>query len=84
MHKIGNCKIFGRPIFQEKQRYTKHIYINSSKSGIISLYDKEIILKWKNFNYMLEIHILGNDSEKYLGVLKVIFEGLGVQKTIRD
>ena len=29
-----------------------------------------IILRWKNFNYMLEIYILRNDPQKYLGVLR--------------
>ena len=29
-----------------------------------------IILKRKDFNYMLKIDILRNDSQKYLGVLR--------------
>ena len=40
----------------------------------------EIILSWKIFNYMLEIDILRNDSQKYLGVLSSDFKGLDVQK----
>ena len=37
----------------------------------------------KNFNYMLEIDILRNDSHKYLVVRGVIFEGFGGQKMPR-
>ena len=41
-----------------------------------------ILLRWKNFNYMLEIDILRNDSH-ISGFPEVIFEGLGVLKTPR-
>ena len=45
-----------------------------------------IILRWKNFNYMLEIDILRNESHKYEcpeGVFWVSKRVLGVQKTTR-
>ena len=29
-----------------------------------------IILRWRNFNYMVEIDLLRNDSQKYLGDLR--------------
>ena len=39
-----------------------------------------IILRRKNFNYMLEIYISRNDSHKYLGVLRGDFEDLDVRR----
>ena len=42
-----------------------------------------IILRWKNCDYMLEIDILRNDSQKYLGAKRGDFEDLGVEKTLR-
>ena len=60
---------------------------------MISLYNvMGIILRWRNFNYMLEIDILGNYFLNNLGVLRGDFffffgggggGGLGVQKTLR-
>ena len=48
---------------------------------MISSYNvMEIILRSKNFTYMLEIDFLRNDSQKYLGILRGDF---GVQKTPR-
>ena len=43
-----------------------------------------IILSWKNCNYMLEIDILRNDSQKYLGVLRGDFLGFGCPKRHPD
>ena len=34
----------------------------------------------KRFNYLLEIDILRNSSQKVMGVLRCAFEALGVQK----
>ena len=34
----------------------------------------------KKFNYKLKIGIFRNSTQKYLGVLRVYFKGLGVQK----
>ena len=42
-----------------------------------------IVLGLKNFNYMLEIDILGNYLQNFGGVPGLIFEGLGVQMTPR-
>ena len=42
-----------------------------------------IVLRWKNFNSMLEINILRNSSQNLLGVLKGDYEGLGVQMAPR-
>ena len=43
-----------------------------------------IILSWKNYNYMLEIDILRNDSQKYLCVLRGDFLGFGCPKRHPD
>ena len=37
-------------------------------------------MEMKKINYMLEIGILRNSSQNVLGVLGVLFMGLGVQK----
>ena len=37
-------------------------------------------MEMKKFNYMLEIYILRNSSQKLLGVLRGVIKGLGVQK----
>ena len=37
-------------------------------------------MEMKKFNYVLEIDILGNSSQIFLGVLRGAFLGLGVQK----
>ena len=39
-----------------------------------------IIRRWKKFNYKLEIEIFRNSTQNILGVLRVLFKGLGVQK----
>ena len=38
----------------------------------------------KKFNYMLEIDILGNSSQNYLGVLRGAFYGFGCPKRHTD
>ena len=37
-------------------------------------------MEMRRFNYMLEIDIFRNTSQKDMGVLGVVFKGLGVQK----
>ena len=43
-----------------------------------------IILRWKSFNYMLEIDNLRSDAHKYLGVLRGGFLRVGVYKLHPD
>ena len=46
----------------------------------ISLYNViRIVLRWEKSKYMLKIKILRNYSLNILGLLGVIFEGLGVK-----
>ena len=40
-----------------------------------------IILRWKNYNYMIGIDISRNYSHTFLGALRDVFEDLGVQMT---
>ena len=37
-------------------------------------------MEMEKFNYMLEIDILRNSSQQFLGVMRGAFKGLGVQK----
>ena len=52
---------------------------------MISLYNAiEIIWRVKIFNYMLEIDVLRNSSQKVLGVLRGAFLGFGCPKRHPD
>ena len=55
--------------------------MNLSKKGMISLYNvMGIIWRWKNSINMLEIDILRNSSQKFLGVLRGAFSVFGCPK----
>ena len=41
-------------------------------------------MEMKKFNYMLEIDILRNSSQNYLGVLRGVFQGFGCPKRHPD
>ena len=75
MPKIGNCKISGHSIFQGRPQYTqdfnhKHVLTNEIRHNILTLYNVKGIILRRNNNYMLEIDILRNDSQKHLSVLR--------------
>ena len=77
MPKIGNCKIFGGPNFQGGQQCTQNSTINMYK--FIKIRHDILIqchgnyMEMRKFNYMLELEILRNSSQKFLGVLRGAF-----------
>ena len=77
MPKIGNSKLFGRPNFKGGTQYTKNSTINKYK--LIRIRHDFLIqchvnsMEMKKFNYMLEIDIKRNSSQKLLGVLRGAF-----------
>ena len=77
MPKIGNCKNFGRQKFKGGPQYT-HISTINMYEFIFIRHDILIqyhgnYMEMKEFNYMLEIGILRNSSQKLLGVLRGAF-----------
>ena len=84
MPKIGNCKILGRPNFQGEPQYTQISTINMYE--FIQIRHDILIqchgnyMEMKNVNYMLEIDILRNSSQKSLGVLRGDFLRVWVSK----
>ena len=68
--KIGNCKTFGCPIFQVGPQDTQISIINMYKlitirHTVLVQYHGNYIMMVK-FNYMLEVDILRNSSQKIL------------------
>ena len=82
--KIGNCKIWGRPNLKGRPQFTQISTINMYKFIKIR---HDILIKChgncmekKKFNYMLEIDIFRNSSQKKWVSWGFVFKGLGVQK----
>ena len=78
-------KFSGVLFFREKSQYTKnttiHMYLLIEISHNIPIQCHiGIVLRWKNFIIMLEIDILRNYPQKYLGVLRGVFVGIGSPK----
>ena len=77
MPKIGNCKIFGRPNFQGGPQYSQISTINMYE--FVKIRHDVLIqrhgnyMEMRKFNYMLEIEILRNSSQKLLGVVRGAF-----------
>ena len=71
---LSIVKFWGRSIFsRETTIYSayNHKHVLSYRYDIMSIYKvMGIILRLQNFYYMLEIYILRNDSQKYLGILR--------------
>ena len=88
MPKIGNCKIFGRPNFQGGPQYTQISSINMYE--FIKIRHDILVqchgnyMEMKKFNYMLEIDIIRNSSQIFLGVLRDAFWVFGRPKRHPD
>ena len=87
MPKIGNCEISGHPFFQVRSTFiqvtTMSIYLpNEIRHDIIIQYHWNYCEVIK-FNYMLEMDILRNYSQKNGCPERCFLKGLGVQMTSR-
>ena len=86
--KFGNCKILGRPNIQGGPQYTQISTINTYKfikiRHDIHFQCHGNYMEMKKVNYMLEIDILRNSSQKDVGVLRDAFEGFGCPKRYPD
>ena len=62
--KIDNFKILGRPIFQGRTQYSdnNHKLIEIRHNILVQCHEK--YMRWKKFNYMLEIVIFRNNLEQ--------------------
>ena len=72
MPKIGNCKYLGHLIFQGRLQYAEMITIDMCllieiRHNILTQSHGNC-MKVENYNHMLEIDILRNDTKIFLGV----------------
>ena len=77
MTKIGNCKIFGHPKLLGEPQYTHistiNMYTFNKIRHDILIQCHGNYMEMKNINYKLEIGILRNSSQIFLGVLRGAF-----------
>ena len=70
MPKIGNCDVFGCPLYTHISAINMYKFIKIRHDILIQCHGN--YMEMKKFNYMLEIDILRNSSQNILDVLNYL------------